>query len=167
MDRRKDLTLAVAIALLGLAVVILGTQINLGRIRDPIGSRTLPIIVGVLIASGGLLLAGRRLARWKTESTIVPAEGTRDEPDVPASTARSMVIWVLCFAYVALLETVGFLILTPFLLATLLWIMGVRRPLRVVLLSLGAVAVVFGIFDVLLGVRLPLGPLDPYIGYIG
>jgi len=167
MDRRKDLTVAVAIALLGLAIVILGTQINLGRIRDPIGSRTLPIITGVIIMTGGLFLAGRRLVRWKADPTIVPAEGTRDEPDVPASTVRSMVIWALCFTYVALLETVGFLILTPFLLVVLLWIMGVRRPLRLGLLTLGAVAVVFGIFDVLLGVRLPLGPLDPYIGYIG
>jgi putative tricarboxylic transport membrane protein len=167
MDRRKDLTVALAIALLGLAIVVLGTQINMGRIRDPIGARTLPIITGALIFAGGLFLAGRRLVRWKAEATIVPAEGTRDQPEVPASTARSIVVWALCFAYVALLETVGFLILTPFLLAILLWIMGVRRPLRLGLITVGAVVVVFGVFDILLGVRLPLGPLDPYIGYLG
>jgi putative tricarboxylic transport membrane protein len=167
MDKRKDLTVAVAIALLGLAIVVLGTQINLGRIRDPIGSRALPVITGALILAGGLFLAGRRLVRWRTDPTVVAAEGTSDEPDVPASTARALVVWVLCFAYIALLERVGFLILTPFLVAILLWIMGVRRPVRLGLLTVGAVVVVFGVFDLLLGVRLPLGPLDPYIGYIG
>lgn len=167
MDRRKDLAVALAIALLGAAIVVLGTQINLGRIRDPIGSRTLPIVVGVLLMAGGVYLAARRLVRWRVEDTIVPTEGTRDEPDVPASTLRSMTVWLLCFVYVALLNTVGFLILTPFLLATLLWIMGVRAPLRLGLVTVAGVVVIFGVFDIVLGVRLPLGPLDPYIGYIG
>jgi len=167
MDRRKDLAVAFGIAVLGLTIVVLGTQINLGRIRDPIGSRTMPILTGCLILAGGLFLAGRRLVRWSVDTTVVPAEGTRDEPDVPASTARSMTIWALCFVYILLLSTAGFLILTPFLLATLLWIMGVRQPLRLGLVTVATVVVIYGVFDVVLGVRLPLGPLDPYIGYIG
>jgi putative tricarboxylic transport membrane protein len=167
MDRRKDLVVAAAVALLGLAIVVLGTQVNLGRVRDPIGSRTLPVVVGALIVAGGAFLAGRRLVRWRSEPDVVPAEGTVDEPDVPASTGRSMLVWALCFGYALLLQSVGFLILTPVLLAALLWIMGVRQPVRLGIVTLGAVAVIFGVFDVVLGVRLPLGPLDPYIGYIG
>jgi putative tricarboxylic transport membrane protein len=167
MDRRKDLAVAVAIALVGLAIVVLGTQVNPGRIRDPIGARTLPIITGALIFAGGAFLAARRIVRWRVESTVVAAEGTRDEPAVPASTARSLTVWALCFLYAILLAPVGFLILTPILLGILLWIMGVRSPLRLTLVTVGAVAVIFGVFDLVLGVRLPLGPLDPYVGYLG
>jgi putative tricarboxylic transport membrane protein len=167
MDRRKDVAVAAAITLLGLVIAILGTQINLGRIRDPIGSRAVPVVVGLLIMAGGLFLAGRRLVRWRTESTIVREEGTSDEPDVPAHTLRSMVVWLVCFVYVLLLGTFGFLILTPFLLVSLLWIMGVRTPVRLAVITVLGIAFGYGVFDLLLGVRLPLGPLDPYIGNLG
>jgi putative tricarboxylic transport membrane protein len=164
MDKRKDLAVAVAIALLGLAIAILGTQVNLGRVRDPVGARALPIAVGVMICVGGLFLAGRRLVRWSRDATIIAAEGTEDEPSVPGSTLRAVSVWALCFAYAALLSRVGFLIGTPVLLAVLLWIMGVRRPLRLGLVTVLAVAVIFAIFDLVFGVRLPLGPLEPYLG---
>jgi hypothetical protein len=164
MDRRKDLAVAAAIAALGLAIVILGMQVSLGRIRDPVGSRTMPVLTGVLILAGGLFLAGRRLMRWRREGVIVPAEGSQDEPEVPASTLRSMSVWALCFGYVLLLSRLGFLILTPILLAALLWIMKVRSPLRLGLVTVGAVAAIYVLFDLAFGVRLPLGPLDPYLG---
>lgn len=167
MDRRKDLAVALAVALLGLVIVYLGTRVNLGRIRDPVGSRTLPIITGALVAAGGVYLAGRRLVRWRTEPTVVPAEGTADEPEVPASTLRSLIVWMLCLGYAILLSSIGFLILTPILLATLLWIMGIRQPLRLALVTVGGVVLIFGVFDIVLGVRLPLGPLDPYLGHLG
>lgn len=164
MDKRKDLVLAVAIAVLGLVIAILGTQLSLGRIRDPVGSRTLPVVTGALICAGGLFLVGRRLIRWRRDENLVPVEGSQDEPSVPGSTVRALSVWVLCFAYAALLSRVGFLILTPILLAALLWIMGVRRPLRLGLVTVLSVAVIFGVFDLVFGVRLPLGPLEPYLG---
>jgi hypothetical protein len=167
MDKRKDLAMAVGIALLGLLIVVLGSQITLGRIRDPIGSRALPMMTGGLILAGGLFLAGRRLLRWNREPVMIPTEGTPDEPKASASTVRALSVWALCFVYLCLLSTVGFVLLTPLLLVGLLWLMGVRQPVRLGSLSLIAVAVLFGIFGIALHVRLPLGPLDPYLGHIG
>ena len=164
MDKRKDLAVAAAIAVLGLVIAILGTQVSLGRVRDPVGSRALPIAVGLLIFAGGVFLAGRRLVRWRSDETILPAEGSQDEPGVPASTLRAISVWALCFAYTILLARVGFLILTPILLAVLLWIMGIRKPLRLGLVTVIAVAVIFSVFDLVFGVRLPMGPLEPYWG---
>jgi putative tricarboxylic transport membrane protein len=165
MDKRKDLAMALAIAGLGLAIVVLSFDVPIGRVRDPIGTRTLPIVVGALLAAGGLALAARRLARWRREPTEIPAEGSPDEqPDRPASTWRALAMWGLCFGYVALLSSAGFLILTPLLIAAGLWLMGVRQPVRLAAVSLVPVALMFWLLAIVLNVRLPLGPLDPYLG---
>jgi hypothetical protein len=164
VDRRKDLAVAVGVAALGVAMVILAFDIPIGRIRDPIGTRAMPIVVGGLIFAGGASLAVRRLARWRRESTVVKADGSTDEqPELPAATWRALAMWGLCFGYVALLSTVGFLILTPVLIGAGLWLMEVRRPVRLVVISVVPVALMFWLLHIVLNVRLPLGPLAPYL----
>ena len=164
MDRRKDLAVALAIAALGAAIVILAFDISVGRIRDPLGTRAMPIIVGSLILVGGAALAARRLLRWRQEPTMVTTEGKADEqPSLPASTWRAMVVWGLCFGYVVLLPSAGFLLLTPPLIAAGLWVLRLREPVKLVLISVVPVAALFWLLSIVLNVRLPLGPLAPYL----
>lgn len=164
MDKRKDLVVALAIAAIGAAIVILAFDISVGRIRDPIGTRAMPMIVGSLIFVGGAALAGRRLVRWRRDPTVVPAEGSTDEqPGLPASTWRAVAMWALCFGYVWLLGRVGFLILTPVLIAAALLLMGIRHPVKLAAVSVAPVALLFWLLYLVLNVRLPMGPLEPYL----
>lgn len=155
--------MALAVACLGAALVVLAQDISVGRIRDPLGTRAMPTIVGGLIAAGGGFLAARRLVRWRRESAFVAAEGSEDTPGFAGSTARAMAVWGLCFGYVLLLPDLGFVLLSPPLLAALLWVMGVRRPVPLLGVSLITVLVLYGLFGEILNVRLPLGPLEPYL----
>jgi putative tricarboxylic transport membrane protein len=165
MDKRRDLAVALVVAGLGAAIVILAFDVPIGRVRDPIGTRTMPIVVGALICAGGVALAVRRLLRWRQDPVEIPAEGAEDDqPDRPASAWRALSMWVLCFGYVALLSRGGFLILTPLLIAAGLWLMGVRQPVRLVAVSLVPVALMYWLLGIVLNVRLPLGPFEPYLG---
>jgi hypothetical protein len=164
MDKRKDLAVALAIAALGAAIVVLSFDISVGRIRDPIGTRAMPIIVGSLIFAGGAALAARRLVRWRREPRLLPPEGSTDEqPDLPASTWRAVAMWALCFGYVWLLPAAGFPLLTPVLIAAGLLLMGIRQPVKLAAVSVLPVAFLFWLLDLVLNVRLPLGPLAPYL----
>lgn len=164
MDRRKDLAFAMAIAVLGAAIVVLAFDVSVGRIRDPIGTRSFPIVVGTIICVGGLALAIRRLLRWRREPAVVPAEGSTDEqPRQPAFTWRAMAMWGLCFGYVVVLGRAGFLLATPALIAAGLWVMGVRQPVKLVTVSLVPVALIFWLLHIVLNVRLPLGPFTGYL----
>jgi putative tricarboxylic transport membrane protein len=165
MDQRKDLALAVAIGLFGVALVVLALQLDLGRIRDPIGPRTLPALVGGLIAVGSLIVVLRILRRWRSVEHTVEAEGTEDTEGFPASTLRSMAVWAVLFGYVLLLKPLGFLILTPPLLAGLLWIMRVRRWVVLIAISVFSTVALYLLFVTLLGVRLPEGPLQHYLTF--
>lgn len=164
MDKRKDLALALAIAAIGAAIVGLSFDVSVGRIRDPIGARAMPIIVGSFLCAGGIALAVRRLVRWRSDPVVLPDEGKADEqPTLPASTWRALLMWALCFGYVALLPRGGFLLLTPLLIAAGLWLLQVRQPVKLVLLSVVPVGLLYWLLVVVLQVRLPLGPLAPYL----
>jgi hypothetical protein len=95
---------------------------------------------------------------------MVDTDGKADEqPSLPASTWRAMAVWALCFGYVVFLPGAGFLLLTPPLIAAGLWVLRLREPVTLVLISVVPVALLFWLLSIVLNVRLPLGPLAPYL----
>jgi hypothetical protein len=61
----------------------------------------------------------------------------------------------LIIAYILALPYLGFLILTPPLLAVLIWLTGSRRWVEIVAVSLGSTAAVYAFFTLLFRVQLP------------
>lgn len=163
MDRRKDVAVALTIAAAGLTLVILARRLPEGSIRDPLGTAAMPTAVGALLFAGGVLLALRRVIRWRGTGTDVAAEGAQDVPGYRASTLRAMVVWGTCTVYALLLQIVGFVLLTPVFLAFLLWALDVRRPRRLLVIAVVATGVMWLLFSVVLGVRLPEGPLQGWL----
>jgi putative tricarboxylic transport membrane protein len=159
MDKRKDVAVAVAVMVIGTVMIVAAQLLPPGSIRDPLGPAAMPTAVGVLLVAGGAGLALRRLVAWRTTPVLVPDEGSEDIDRYPSSAPRAILVWAVCLAYAILVNFVGFLILTPLLLAGLLWTMRFRRVIPVILISLIATAVMYGLFDMLLNVRLPHGPL--------
>ena len=163
MDRRKDIAVALGVVVLGTVMLVAAINLPQGSIRDPLGPSTMPGIVGGLMILGGLALALRRVVAWRTTDTYVPDEGSEDVEGYPASPRRAFLVWGICLAYAVLLPAAGFLILTPLLIAGLLWTLQFRRVLPVVLVSVIGTAAIYGLFDILLLVRLPHGPLTGII----
>ena len=70
---------------------------------------------------------------------------------------RALLLAFIAFVYVRLLKFVGFPLLTPFLLFGVIKLFGYKQTKVAVLLSIGATAVIFVLFNVVFMVFLPLG----------
>jgi hypothetical protein len=163
MDRRVDVALALALAALGLFIIVTAQFIGRSPVPDPIGPRGIPTGLGVAFFIGGVGLAARRVVRWGRETTYVEPEGTEDDPGVPPGSARrAMLMWLTALGYVLALPILGHPIATPVALMIMLRLLEFRRPPILGVPALVAYPVIFTavaytVFAVLLGIRLPLG----------
>jgi putative tricarboxylic transport membrane protein len=137
---------------------ILGSAALYGAIDMGIGTPDVPDAgFFPLIASLALVaLAGVQLfGAIGSPSPPVPPVA---EESAPASPRMALSFIVSLVAYVAALQWLGFLIATALLVAVILAIFGMRRPLPYAI----AVPVLAGgsylLFDLALGLRLPAGP---------
>jgi hypothetical protein len=86
-------------------------------------------------------------------------EGHEDEPGHPASAVRAFTIFGLCVLWAVLLKPVGFLLVTPPVLAAILWMMDVREPKKLAAFSLLFTLGLWLVFSEILGLVFPYGPL--------
>ena len=120
------------------------TRIELSFISDPVGPRTFPIIIGIILGVSSLVV----LLRPDTE------------PDWPA--ARRLldlaVSVAVLIAYAMLLPDLGFVIATALAAAYLAWRLG-THPLWSVVAGVLISAGIYVIFHLVLGLSLARGPL--------
>jgi hypothetical protein len=163
VDRRVDVAIALAVATLGVVILVATQQIGKSPVPDPVGPRGVPLILGTFFVVAGLVLALRRLLRWNHEGTLVAPEGSEDDPGVPPGSAtRALSIWFAALVYVITLPFVGYLIGTPVFIGFMLWRLDFDRPplLRIPALVVYPAAftvVTYLFFANFLGVRIPLG----------
>jgi len=168
MDSRRDLLISVAVACLGLAILVMTGSIRTGIARDVIGPRAFPYAIGALLFVGGLVLSARRLRRMNAEGLfLVPEEGTDDNPDHPASAGRFLFIMVISAVYASVLMPLGYLIATPPFVALAFIAMGERRWLYTAAVPLVWTLSTYLLFSQLLNVRIPVGPLAPIFRELG
>jgi len=161
MDKRIDLAVSVFIILFGVFVLIEAHGMRPGTLRDPVTSRGLPNIMGVILVVGGAVLMLRQLLNWsKLPGHLVPEEGQEDEKGYPFSAARAIGIILLSFLWGWLLRPLGFLIVTPLTMCAASMVMGVRSWRNTILFSILFSVAMWVVFGVYLNIRYPLGPLE-------
>lgn len=160
MDKRVDLAIAIAVVMVGLIIVYTATSFRPGRFPDPITARGLPYLTGGFMVVAGLVLVARRLSVWSAlPGNLIVSEGKEDDAAYPSRPGRSFAVIAAALAWVLLLRPVGFLLVTPILLGSVLWLMNERRWRRIVGFALGSTLIVWVLFALLLKITLPLGPL--------
>ena len=122
------------------------------------GPAAFPALVGLVFAAGGA---------WR----MLRGGGAADEPAEPAAPAvtagglsvgaRFYAMWAVLLAYLVLMPTLGFPVTTLAALGALFVLLGERRIAFAAGLSLAATVVMHLGFAKGLGVRLPLGILEP------
>lgn len=156
MSSRGDIAVAIGFVLVGVAIIIGASGIAEGSVQDPIGTGGMPTAIGIVVAVLGTAIALRRLVQMRrTGQTTVEPEGAIDEPEHPVAAWRPLVAWILALIYVIALPWLGYLILTPLLVGSLLWIMAIRDRLILLGVSFGFTLVAFGLFQLFLRVDLP------------
>lgn len=80
--------------------------------------------------------------------------------------ARLVLLILLCL-FIATIEIVGTTLGLFLLLFAGMWVLGVRNPTQLVSISAGTSATVYVLLIYLLGSRLPQGPLEKGLAYLG
>ena len=120
------------------------TLIQESFIQDPVGPKTFPIIIGVILGLASLVifLKPDPAPEW-------PAVGRLIEIAIAAA---------VLFAYSALLPEIGFVFATALASAFLSWRLG-AAPLHALLAGIAIAVGIYVVFHLILGLSLAEGPL--------
>ncbi|MFG1998593.1 tripartite tricarboxylate transporter TctB family protein [Spirillospora sp. NPDC048911] len=153
---RAELGLCAGLLVLGALVIVDALRIpdNLSQ-RGPVGPEAVPLLVGGALAVVAVLLAVDVLRGGKGQ-----AEGGEDiDLDAPADWRTVLMVAAAFLANVVLIEPLGF----PISMAIMFWgsvyALGSRNLARDPLVAAGLSLITWFLFDQLLGVPLPGGPL--------
>ncbi|MFK0119614.1 tripartite tricarboxylate transporter TctB family protein [Streptomyces sp. NPDC090994] len=161
-DRRSWLRdhseLGVCVLLLALGVLVLTDALTMDvdiTQRGPVGPRTVPVAVGA-----GLLLIAALLAVDVLRGGRGEAEGGEDvDLSEPADWGTVLMLTGVFLGAAVLIEPVGFPIAGALLFWGAAFALGSRRLDRDPLIAAVLSVVTYAVFDQLLGVPLPGGPL--------
>ena len=75
--------------------------------------------------------------------------------------AGALLVIVLCVLYTALFDELGYVLVSALVSIIIMWLIGKRRPLTVILVSVLVPLVMWVVFYKLLTVNIPMGVLQP------
>lgn len=141
---RSDRILGAVGVVLGIFFIWNANAIETGFIVDPLGPKTFPIIIGVLlvVSSAYVLFRPDPDPQWPTRGRALEVVGAV----------------VVLIAYGLALELVGFVIATAVAAAVLSWRLG-GPPLWAAVSGIGISVGIYAIFHLVLGLSLAKGPL--------
>lgn len=147
---RAALFTAAALALLGIVIFWDSARLPADAGYSGIGPADVPRLIALCLVLLGL---------W----TVI--DGFRSPPDTPPAQEMGPVLWIIggLGAQLVLLGIVGFSIATALLFASTARAFGYRRLLIALAVGLLACLAVYGLFDRLLQLNLPTGPLETAI----
>jgi len=133
---KTDRVFGLGVVCVALAYIASATQIQVGFLSDPVGSRTFPYIVGAVAAICGLVIALR-------------PDGEPTWPSL-ATLGRIALALVVMYGFAIALRPIGFLIPAAVASAALSYLIA-PRPIAAVVSGLGLSVGLFAIFKFGLG----------------
>ncbi|MEV4948505.1 tripartite tricarboxylate transporter TctB family protein [Streptomyces sp. NPDC053755] len=155
---REHSELGVGLLLLLIGVLVLTDALTMTvdiTQRGPVGPRTVPVVVGVGLLVVAVLLTVDVLRGGRGE-----AEGGEDvDLSEPADWRTVLLLAGVFLAFAVLIGPVGFPVAGALLFWGAAYALGSRHPRRDPLIAAGLSLLTYIVFDHLLGVPLPGGPL--------
>jgi len=153
MFERHDWIVGIFSILLGAFTIYGTTTWQETMSLDPAGPGAVPVILawGIIII-GVIHLVGA----WSFK-------GTAEKRDWLAFFAKEKTlvqITLLSIAYILLIETIGYLIVTPLLIIGIMWVVRVRNIKSMIVTGISTTLIMFLVFYVALKVKLPMGFLE-------
>lgn len=163
-----DLAVTLVVFALGAFIVSEASTFRKGSFPDLITARGLPYITGGFMMFSAVVIGLQQALSWnRFPGRYTLTVGAPDEVGQDASALRAFTMIALTFCLLVLLRPVGFLIVTPIALFSMLWVMDVRSRAKLIGFPLGFTVVIWIAFSQILGVALPLGPLTAVARSLG
>ncbi|MFZ5943232.1 MAG: tripartite tricarboxylate transporter TctB family protein [Bacillota bacterium] len=163
MFKHNDYIVGIVSILLGLLIIAQGEMIE-GQIVmsiDPAGPTALPDLMAYIMIIIGIVLVGGSLYANKA---LLERPKKKKVQDLFAEYKAVIYSCLVSVLYAALLNTIGYLIMTPILIAALLWIVQIRKISSLVKISVTMTAILYTVFALGLQVKLPLGLFEIFLG---
>jgi len=138
--------------ILGIALGIGSLRLGFGTFHKP-GPGFMPLLTGCLLTLLGLLLTLLHIRKHSIES------GDKNGVSLKSFWGKGAFSLAASFLYVFLLDPLGFVLATFLLIFSLLKIMGTRKWVTPILISIVTVGVSYFIFEVWLRINFPKGIL--------
>ena len=121
----------------------------------PVGPEFFPRVLAVALFIFCVLLLLTNLRDTEANKKTAPTMSLKNRGMQKALAGLAIVI-----AYAFLWEVLGFLIITPIAIFLMTLLLGKRSYIKMIIVSVGATAIVFIAFKHLLGIQMPLGFME-------
>jgi putative tricarboxylic transport membrane protein len=162
---RREIAIAVFLAVFGGAVIALSGNIEAGVYTDPLGPRVFPYALGVGITLCGLLVGVGAFFHWQPgQAGILSDPGGAEEVERgPFSSTRLVGAVAATAIYVAAFEPVGYLIATPLYVVAILFIHGGTPWRTLIVAPVVITTVLYIMFRFALRIPVPAGVLEGFL----
>jgi putative tricarboxylic transport membrane protein len=176
MYRKFELLFAASPIGLGLAAIV-GAYLTVALPSsaytfDPVGPRGFAYVVGGMLVFLGVILmvttiAGQRSSGGIGARTERDPEEAGDDMRYPASSLRAIAMMALTLAFALLVGLLGYIVTSIALIAAALLVMETRGWRTLAIFPVIYAISTYLLFHSLLGVRLPIGPVERLLATFG
>ncbi|QNL96362.1 tripartite tricarboxylate transporter TctB family protein [Treponema sp. Marseille-Q4132] len=121
----------------------------------PVGPEFFPRVLAIALFIFCVLLLLTNLKTSETNNKSAPTMSLKNRGMQKALAGLAIVV-----VYALLWEVLGFLIITPIAIFLMTLLLGKRSYIKMIIVAVGATAIVFLAFKYLLGIQMPLGFME-------
>ena len=149
----KDLVSGIGLGCLALAYYAASRTIAVSTLEDDFGPHGLPNILAIALGLAGILLAVRGYFAKPRQQSVAEAA----EPSPHGKPLRAMGLLAIGFAYVLVVDILGYAVSIALLIAGVAWYEGLRLSWRLATVAVAGAVLFWLIFVRLLEVSQPAG----------
>lgn len=158
MFKRGDIFVGIASILVAIIIIFQSQTLVVKTPMDPAGPTFIPMIIAFgMIFIGIMLILGDIYVRKVTTASGKSSVGFME---ILIEHKHVMMVVAISLAYAGLLDTMGYLIMTPLLIGGIMWVLKVRDIKQILKVSVPLSVILYVVFRFGLQVKLPLGIIE-------
>jgi putative tricarboxylic transport membrane protein len=159
MFKKEDCIVGIVSVLIGIGIIVRAQRLVVKFVLDPAGPKALPVIIAVgIIIIGVILIVGG----WLASRTIEKEPSHRTAAQWVNDYRPVLFIIVFSLIYAGFMDILGYLLLTPLLIAGIMWALDERGLKRIAKVSLTMTLILYVIFRWGLQVKFPQGIFENF-----
>ena len=140
--KRENIVIGAVLLAFSIGYGYLITRLPTRNLPNTLGIDFMPWVYAIFLAFLSILLIADGFRGSKTSGI----QDSGAKPLTGAELRGAVILFAVFFAYIYLIDAVGFLVVTPFVVFAMMLLEGIRRYGRMVLIAVIVTIVVYGLF---------------------